>query len=207
VITGVSVTALLLGLVLAGWWLIRPRSTAAASAGPVVVTVPVTASTLTPTVTVPASTAPASTAPVTASSTVERTASSTHLPETPQAAVIRLAADRANAFRRASTEPLATVDEPGSPALGADVTFVQRLRSAGVRLEGLSFDVTQVSARRNPDGTASVTASVTTSAHRQVGPTGANRVPRADPRTVRLILVPAPDRQHWLIRSISDLPA
>jgi hypothetical protein len=124
------------------------------------------------------------------------------------ATVAHLAEARAAAFRQASIEPLAAVDEPGSPALTADLAFVRRLQAAGVRLTGLTFTVAAIQVgARSADGSLPVTARVITSAHVQepvVGSTGgvAGRVPQSSPREVTLILVPARDGRGWLVRSV-----
>jgi serine/threonine protein kinase len=126
------------------------------------------------------------------------------------ATVARLAEGRAAAFRRASSGPLTAVDEPGSPALEADLAFVRRLRAAGVQLAGLTFTVTGVRVgTRGPDGSLLVTARVITSAHvRQPLAGGAaaaassGPVPESAPREVTLTLVPARGGRSWLVRSV-----
>ena len=123
------------------------------------------------------------------------------------AALVRLSRARAEAFEQVSEIPLADVDAPGSPALAADSALVGRLRAAGVRLEGLSFAVEDVSSDpvgdSGPDGALTIRATVTTSAHRQVSltdPQAATAVPAARPTAIVLALVPAPDGVHWLVR-------
>jgi len=81
------------------------------------------------------------------------------------------------------------------------------LRAAGVRLEGLSFTVQDVSTDPGADpGSAAVLtvrATVTTSAHRPVGLDGApapTQVAAARPAALVLALVPAADGVHWLVR-------
>ena len=123
-------------------------------------------------------------------------------PESVAAAVERLARGRAEAFRLASTDPLAQVDEPGSPALAADRALVARLREAGVRLEGLSFRASGLRPDAGNGGVVLVRATVTTSAHRRAAPGGRTleEVPASAPQPVTLALVPAPDGVHWLVR-------
>ena len=123
-------------------------------------------------------------------------------PEPVAAAVERLARGRAEAFRLASTDPLAQVDEPGSPAMAADRALVARLREAGVRLEGLSFRASGLQPDAGNGGVVLVRAAVTTSAHRRAtsGGRAVEEVPASAPRSVTLALVPAPDGVHWLVR-------
>ncbi len=107
------------------------------------------------------------------------------------AVVGRLAAARGAALSSASEGALARVDAPGSTALAQDVALVRRLRTAGVRLEGLRFTVTGVRlVAATPDG-VTVEALVATSAHRQVRADGAvERSVAAEPaRRVQLTLV------------------
>ena len=120
-------------------------------------------------------------------------------------ALDQIAAARASAFSQASVAPLARADEPGSAAERLDADLVRRLREARLRLVGVSYlisDVRVTSAR--PDD-VEVTALVSTSAHRQVGPAGSGgaggrQIAATGPQRVRLRLVRGPARQ-WLIRS------
>jgi hypothetical protein len=120
------------------------------------------------------------------------------------AVVGRLAAGRAAAFRTASVQRLATVDEPGSPAMAQDAGLVGRLTAAGLRLDGLVFTVADVRVATRGQQALTVTARVTTSAHRQLRRDGTvvAAVPASTSRTVRLVLVPR-GGGGWLIRSAS----
>ncbi|HET9658675.1 MAG TPA: hypothetical protein VFP72_25225, partial [Kineosporiaceae bacterium] len=106
-------------------------------------------------------------------------------------AVCALARGRAEAFRTASTTALAEVDEPGSAAMAADAALVSRLSGQQLRLDGVGFAVTDVRVLARTGDTVTVTASVATSAHRQIRSDGsvATQVPAAPPRGVRLVLV------------------
>jgi hypothetical protein len=118
-------------------------------------------------------------------------------------ALRRLAQGRAEAFREVSEAALTRVDEPGSEALAADRALVARLRAAGVRLEGLTFAVTDIHPEEVSRGVLTVQATISTSAHRRVSPDGARPlagIAAAAPRLVVLQLVPAPDGLHWLVR-------
>ncbi len=122
------------------------------------------------------------------------------------ATVERLAADRAAALGAASTTALAAADEPGSPALAADAALLTRLRQARLRLDGLAFTVTDVRVvdrAARPRETLTVSARVATSAHSQVRRDGtvAARVPAAQARAVRLVLVRT--AAGWRVRSAS----
>lgn len=123
--------------------------------------------------------------------------------ESPQAAMVRLAEARAQAFRQVSDGPLTEVDEPGSPALDADRALVGRLRAAGIRLEGLSFAIAAVRTAAGTGGTLTLRATVAMSGYRQVA-TDSSRVvaavPPSSPAAITLALVPAPDGRHWLVR-------
>jgi hypothetical protein len=133
-----------------------------------------------------------------------------------EATVSRLAEGRAEAFRRASIEPLVAVDEPGSPALTADLALVRRLRVSGVQLAGLTFRVVGVRlTATGADGSLVVAARVVTSAHVQQPLSGAaevtagvtsspatGQVPQSPPRDVILTLVPGRDGRGWLVRSV-----
>lgn len=117
------------------------------------------------------------------------------------AAVGQLAQARAQAFGSASRAALTGVAEPGSPALAADTALVERLAADGLRLEGLSFTVDDVAVERRARAAVTVTATVTTSAHRRVRADGrvAASVPAGAPQRVRLVLV-----RHdagWWVRS------
>ncbi len=114
------------------------------------------------------------------------------------AAVSTLAAARARALGASSASALAAVDAPGSAALASDTAFVQRLRQAGVTLDGLSFRVadagvltTGVSGGR---ATVTLVAHVSASAYRQLRSDGSvvREVPATPVRTVRLTLVHLP---------------
>jgi hypothetical protein len=100
---------------------------------------------------------------------------------------------------------LTEVDEPASPAMAADLAFVQRLTGAGMRLKDLSFTVSHVAVVARGTDDLTVSATVTTSAHRRVRVTGgAEVVVAASPaRAVRLTLGRSGDGQPWLVRSIS----
>jgi hypothetical protein len=122
------------------------------------------------------------------------------------ATVERLAAHRAAALGAASTTALAAADEPGSPALAADAALLTRLGQARLRLDGLAFTVTDVRVvdrASRPRETLTVSARVATSAHRQVRRDGtvAARVPAAQARAVRLVLVRT--AAGWRVRSAS----
>jgi hypothetical protein len=122
-------------------------------------------------------------------------------------AVPRLAAGRAAAFAEAKAPTLATVDEPGSPALAADTDLIRRLNAKGLRLDGLSFGVSEVRRLHANTGVISVMATVTTSAHRHVSVSdNAVRatVPASNPRRVVLVLVRASDGRRWLVREVRD---
>lgn len=121
--------------------------------------------------------------------------------------VCDLARGRAEAFAAASTDPLAAVDEPGSPAMAADTGLVQRLRRSGLRLDGVVFGVTGVRVQARTGDTVRVAASVTTSAHRQVRADGtvAARVPAAATRRTALVLVRRAGGTGWRVRSTEGL--
>ncbi|HYJ75748.1 MAG TPA: protein kinase [Kineosporiaceae bacterium] len=105
--------------------------------------------------------------------------------------VSRLATARARALGALSEPALADVDAPGSPALTVDTAFIARLRHAGLRLRGLGFEVTGAAVGETAGDTATVRATVVTSAHEQVRGDGSvvRSVPRGMSRTVRLTLV------------------
>jgi hypothetical protein len=126
------------------------------------------------------------------------------------AAVGALGRARAAALAAPSAGRLREVDEPHSPAMAADVGLIDRLMAQRVRLDGVRFQISQIQVsqvrRLGSDGdTVTVSASVATSAHRQV--TAAGRtipVPAAPARPVRLTLVRARDSPHgWLVRSVT----
>jgi serine/threonine protein kinase len=134
------------------------------------------------------------------------------LPADPSAAefarvVCAFAHGRAEAFATASTDPLRGVDEQGSPAMAADAGLVRRLNQRGLRLDGVVFGVTGVRVQARTPDTVTVSASVTTSAHRQVRPDGTvvARVPAAAPRRTALVLVRGADGAGWRVRSTEGL--
>jgi hypothetical protein len=118
-------------------------------------------------------------------------------------AISSIAAARAAAFRTASQAPLRAADEPGSPAMAADAAVVRRLSERGWRLAGVTFGMADVRLLRQDARTAVVTASVTTSAHRQVAADGSlvAMVPAAPPRRVTLTLVAAAG--GWRVRAVA----
>jgi hypothetical protein len=125
--------------------------------------------------------------------------------EPPEAAVARLARGRAAAFEAATLQPLTRVDEPASAALAVDTALVARLRAQGLRLEGLSFEVSGVHPVASDGAAVTVVATVVTSAHRQVSLSDGSvraTVPASGPRQVVLMLVPGPDGRRWLVRSV-----
>lgn len=83
------------------------------------------------------------------------------------------------------------MDAEGSPALAADVALLAELDRRGLRYEGLQFHVDRVGVVMVSDDRARVSAVVSTSAHRQVDPSGTVLldVPAAAPRAVTLDLV------------------
>ena len=184
----------LVGAIAVGWWFGLPNEPSAVSNGPAASNGPSASNRPMGSNRPMAASAPAASAP----------AASTDLAAV-GAAVVRLAQGRAAAFRSASAELLTGVDEPGSPALDADLAFVRRLRSAGIQLAGLSFTVAQVRiSGRGSDGTLVVTARVSTSAHLQkpLGGTAATPVPPSAPRDVVLTLAPAAGGREWLVRAV-----
>lgn len=112
-------------------------------------------------------------------------------PEDLVAVVRDLARARASALVAAAPEGLAAVDAEGSPALAADVALLAELDRRGLRYEGLQFHVDRVGVVMVSDDRARVSAVVSTSAHRQVDPSGTVLldVPAAAPRAVTLDLV------------------
>jgi hypothetical protein len=123
------------------------------------------------------------------------------------AAVEAFGRARAQAFAGPSVRPLAEVDEPGSPAMAADARLVALLSRQGVQLRGLSFRVRDVRQVSRAGTGVTLTATVTTSAHRQVARGGRHRavqVSAAPARTVRLTLVRSRSSAHgWLVRAVA----
>jgi hypothetical protein len=121
-------------------------------------------------------------------------------------AVCALARGRAAAFAVPSTDPLASVDEPGSAALAADEGLVRRLQGQGLRLRGVSFALTEVRVLAHTPTEATVTASVATSAHQRVRADGSvvADVPAAAPHPVRLVLVSREGAPGWCVRSVEE---
>ena len=125
-------------------------------------------------------------------------------PPEPASALPALARARAQAFAAASTAPLAAADEPGSAAMAADRAVVRTLADRGWRLDGVTYAVSDVRVVRHDGGTASVTAKVTTSAHRRETTTGAlvAEIPADGPRLVTLTLVAVPGA-GWRVRAVA----
>jgi hypothetical protein len=120
------------------------------------------------------------------------------------AAVAAIGRARASAFAAGSAQPLAAADEPGSPAMAYDTAVVQGLTQRGWRLSGVGYAVRDVRVVRQGGGGATVTATVTTSAHRRVTTRGAvvAEVAAEGPRPVTLTLVELPGA-GWRVRAVS----
>lgn len=88
----------------------------------------------------------------------------------PVRAVEHLSGLRAQAFSTGDDKPLREANVAGSPALVADLTTLSTLTDRGVRLGGLSFDITAAQVASHEGGKAVVRATVVTGAH-QVVPT------------------------------------
>jgi hypothetical protein len=111
---------------------------------------------------------------------------------------------RAKAFSTASAAPLVGADEPGSAAMTADQAVVGGLADRGWRLAGVTFAISDVRVVHRDVRTATVTARVTTSAHRRVTADGAvvQTVAAEKPRRVTLSLVSVPGA-GWRVRAVS----
>jgi serine/threonine protein kinase len=111
---------------------------------------------------------------------------------------------RATAFAMASQSPLAQADERGSPAMAADARLVRELADRRWRLVGVRYTVTDVRVVQRSARAATVTARVTTSAHRRTTAGGAlvRQVAADGPRPVTLTLVAVPDT-GWRVRAVS----
>ena len=111
---------------------------------------------------------------------------------------------RASAFAAASLSPLARADERGSPAMAADARLVRELATRRWRLVGVRYTVSDLRVVQRSAGTATVTAHVTTSAHRRTTAAGAlvGQVGVDGPRPVTLTLVAVPGA-GWRVRAVS----
>jgi hypothetical protein len=120
------------------------------------------------------------------------------------AAVDAIGRARAQAFAAASPQALAAADEAGSPAMAYDTAVVRGLTERGWRLSGVAYVVRDLRVVDRAPASATVTAAVTTSAHRRVTAAGAlvAEVPAEGPRTVRLTLVEVPGA-GWRVRAVS----
>jgi hypothetical protein len=130
-------------------------------------------------------------------------------PPQPHAAELASAVDaigraRAQAFAAASPQALAAADEAGSPAMAYDTAVVRGLTERGWRLSGVAYAVRDLRVVNRAPGAATVSAAVTTSAHRRVTAAGAvvAEVPAEGPRTVTLTLVEIPGA-GWRVRAVS----
>lgn len=123
--------------------------------------------------------------------------------EDPAAAVPALAWLRARGLSTGDADLLARASVPGSRALADDTARLHALRSAGVVLAGLGFDVRAVTLVRRDGDVAVVEATVVTSAHRQVDDAGGvvAEVPGDEPRTSRLVLRRGDD--GWRVESVA----
>ncbi|PFG41353.1 serine/threonine protein kinase [Georgenia soli] len=124
-------------------------------------------------------------------------------PAEASALVRDLVAARDEALRDGRTEVLAELTVPGSPAAAEDELLVERLRTAGVRAEGLSTTVDEVrlvSADGGPSPSAVVEAVLRQEGYRLVpadgsGEEGGQPVEARAPRCLRMALSgPAPWR-------------
>jgi hypothetical protein len=121
----------------------------------------------------------------------------------------RLSDGRAAALQAGSAQALARVDEPGSPALAADVALLDRLEQRGLRLSGLSFRLSDVRVTGRQQDAVTLEAAVAASPHLRlprVGDGPAVRVAAGDPRRVRVVLVRVgPDGSGWRVRQVSEV--
>ena len=188
VIAGV-VPALAAGWVLAGGLADLPRSGSDAT-GPI----PPTSSAARP-----STTRPSTTRPSTAAAAPGRPA------EAWTAVLHRLAGGRAAAIEAGSSRALGRVDEPGSPAMAADLALIQRLAQRRVRLAGLRFELSGLRVLRQSETSVTVRVMVAASAHRQLSTQGrgSTLVPAVATQPVRLVLVRSNDQgTGWRVRAV-----
>ena len=183
VIAGV-VPALAAGWVLAGGLADLPRSGSVAP-GPV----PPTASAVRPSTARPSTAAAAPGRPA----------------EAWTAVLHQLAGGRAAAIEAGSSRALGRVDEPGSPAMAADLALIRRLAQRRVRLAGLRFELSGLRVLRQSETSVTVRVLVAASAHRQLSTRGREStvVPAGATLPVRLVLVRSSDQATgWRVRAV-----
>lgn len=133
------------------------------------------------------------------------------IPTTAEAVALlrRLSDGRAAALQAGSAQALARVDEPGSPALAADVALLDRLQQRGLRLSGLSFRLSDVRVTGREQDSMTFEVAVAASPHLRLPRAGdgpAVRVAAGDLRRVRVVLVRVgPDGSGWRVRQVSEV--
>lgn len=123
-------------------------------------------------------------------------------PAAPGTAPVRLltvlADARARAYREADPRHLAAADAPGGTLEARDTAAVQQLRSAGVRYEGIGYDVADVHTVSADGRVAVLRARIGTSAYRVTGAAAATPAVTGDEVVVELARTP----RGWRVREI-----
>jgi hypothetical protein len=108
----------------------------------------------------------------------------------PVVAARRLTELRAAAIAAGDAGALASVEVIGSRAYTADAAILADLAARGLRIDGLSVEVTGIELVSAADAQARVAVTSATSGYRQLRPDGTieSTVPAGGPRTVVLVL-------------------
>ena len=109
-----------------------------------------------------------------------------------------LADARARAYREADPRHLAAADAAGGALEARDTAAVQRLRSAGLRYEGIGYTVADVRTVSTDGRVAVLRARIGTSAYRVTGAAAPTPAVPGEGVVVELVRTP----QGWRVREV-----